>query len=492
MSIFDYELVNRSNSVTEVDRLKQKFVGNPKIETGIFEDGLSRFQLNTFDGNTEIINTGLLEEMPEFTFSVDYTDGPGTLWQDMLQEFMENDLFNIINAIGAANSNNGWKNIMQGGSWTKKVYNGYNPGSISLKFKVFTDDNLGQTSAQTWIDRLNKYAAISNKNSFSFNQAFKNIESGLGNVKGSTSKLVQEFMKLMNKDNAKAEEENNKSDEEEMIDKAKEKHDKCEQKIQDLRAVKFFNRLDGTTSRHEFSTKEKGYKYLYFTVNCSTRKDSGNDQFQLIITLYGNRRDNDSDNNLNYQDKTDWYDYDEYNIQTAIDKISELVKDQTGSNVYADLIKKAYEKALKEIDALYAEPTKPNNNMQRHLDKLAAVKSVLDNGNKALNTAIKKYGPNRVADTFNKQNSFGAKLWYLHLYSGTIFKKATPLIVYVSDWSVKRSEEANLDGPYYYEFNITCNLDQTYSRAQWYRVLETDITNGANWGKQKESQQMQR
>ena len=53
-----------------------------------------------------------------------------------------------------------------------------------------------------------------------------------------------------------------------------------------------------------------------------------------------------------------------------------------------------------------------------------------------------------------------------------------PLIVYISDWEAKYSEEAGPGGkPLYCDFKITCCLDQIYSRAQWYRVLAPGVKN---------------
>ena len=204
MAIYDYETLHGFDPAS-VDpdkyRLKRKFSGNPKVAEYQCEYGLSQFKLKTFDGDTAIECVGVLEEMPEFSFTVDYTDGPGVLWQDMLQQFMTNDLFNLVNAIGSASTGSGWKNLLQGGSWTKKIYNGYNPGTIPLKFKIFSADSLRQSTPQHWIDCLSKYAAISNKNTFTFEQAGTNIFTGLSNVSGTSKKAVSETIKILNKDN---------------------------------------------------------------------------------------------------------------------------------------------------------------------------------------------------------------------------------------------------------------------------------------------------
>ena len=171
MAIYDYETLQETDP-TEMERLKKKFAGNPPVNDSNY--GLSRFQLTTYDGEVPVNLIGVLEELPEFTFNIEYSDGPGTLWQDMLQQFTSNDLFNTINAIGAATGTS-WTNFVKAGSWTKKIYNGYNPGSIDLKFKIFTADTLGQTLPNDWINGLRKYASISAKNQFDFAGALKNV-----------------------------------------------------------------------------------------------------------------------------------------------------------------------------------------------------------------------------------------------------------------------------------------------------------------------------
>lgn len=478
MAIYDYEVLPGflpSSVDQDKYRLKRKFAGNPKNPIPECEYGLSRFQLNTFDENTEIICKGVLEEMPEISFSVDYTDGPGTLWQDMLQQFMSNDLFNLVNAIGSANTGGEWTNLLNGGSWTKKIYNGYNPGTIQLKFKIFTADTLYQTPALDWIKYLSRYAAISNKNTFTFERARKNITSGLNNVSQTSYDMASEHLRLANKDNEKSKQEN-KSVIEEDVDKAKKDRDEFLRYIAALSSTKvnFLNQ----TKVIDFGKTEGGIPssqgYYKFSYNTEEKK-------LYLVTFKGGsepgKQDDHGDAELKNETKMDF---------------DNLIDELTGKVINYDdhkkVIKSEYEKAQKAAEEWQNPPAKTDD-MSKVIDKWKEGEQAVRKGMNALGSLVKKYGPLRVADTFNRQNSFGAKLWYLHIYSGTIFKKKTPLIVYISDWSVKRSEESNSNGPYYYEFSITCNLDQTYSRAQWYRVLETDITNGANWGKKKDSLQ---
>ena len=79
-------------------------------------------------------------------------------------------------------------------------------------------------------------------------------------------------------------------------------------------------------------------------------------------------------------------------------------------------------------------------------------------------------GLNRVTNSSNTKNYYGAKLWYLKLLPG-IFKK--PLIVYISNWGVTYSKEINPDThePIWVEFTVTCEMDQIASAPVWMRYI---------------------
>ena len=75
-------------------------------------------------------------------------------------------------------------------------------------------------------------------------------------------------------------------------------------------------------------------------------------------------------------------------------------------------------------------------------------------------------GLNRVTNSSNTKNYYGAKLWYLKLLPG-IFKN--PLIVYISNWGVTYSKEINPDThePIWVDFTVNCEMDQIASAPVW-------------------------
>ena len=102
------------------------------------------------------------------------------------------------------------------------------------------------------------------------------------------------------------------------------------------------------------------------------------------------------------------------------------------------------------------------------------IDKIIDGVGGGLETAIngvagqltERDGLNRVINSSNTKNYYGAKLWYLKLLPG-IFKK--PLIVYISNWGVTYSKEINPDThePIWVDFTVNCEMDQIASAPVW-------------------------
>ena len=156
--------------------------------------GLSHFILSTSyidsSGKPAMIQLhGLLSEMPEISFTVNYEEGPGSEWQDILANFTANDLISVFNAIGAKGDN--FRNIVKSGTWTKQVYAGYSPSTIPLKFRLYTRDLLGQSSPEMWKLWLSKFATIDSKNEFTVDRSLQNILGSVVNAYNSGEKTAE-------------------------------------------------------------------------------------------------------------------------------------------------------------------------------------------------------------------------------------------------------------------------------------------------------------
>ena len=464
----NYDILEGIKTMAIRDRMKQKFVGPSDANDN--KTGLSKFVLTTFDGDNPVQLVGLLDEMPEISFSVEYTDGPGAIWQDLLQEFMENGLFTLVNAIGSANFDESWKNLIHAGSWTKKVYNGYSPGAINLKFKIFSADTLGQSSAERWIEFLGKYAAISNKNEFSFSQAFENVQNGLKNMNSMGKDVGNEILRLKNSENATDAD----PDHEETYEESLSKKQKKEAEFYDVLSS-FKNKCSNVNI--EYTEKNQKYRSSY-NINI----DSNTNEITLETHAF---KFAGADNNISdkYENDTKLNEKTKEALKNAIEQLIDKTVPKKDAALRGKIKDDFHEKWRATMDALGLSQQKQKSGkihqLKEQYEKLGLYATHAGN---YMNTLVNKYGPRRVSYSFNRNNCFGAKLWYLNLYSKAIFDENTPLIVYISNWSFKRSEERNKSGHYYTEFSVTCNLDQTYSRAQWARVLSKNIIeNSKGW-----------
>ncbi len=97
-----------------------------------------------------------------------------------------------------------------------------------------------------------------------------------------------------------------------------------------------------------------------------------------------------------------------------------------------------------------------------------------NDGMKEIEQAIRKYntsGPgNDRAHAANQYKIFGANLFQLKIYP---FIYNSPLTVYIDSWSVTPSREWNTDmnDHYYYDFTISCTMDQVLSAKSWLKII---------------------
>ena len=461
------------------DAEKRNFAG-PKIEHDS-KTGLSHFILSTTDilsVRPEIIQLhGLLSDLPEISFTVNYEDGPGNEWQDILSNFMTNDLMAIFNTIGAKGA--GFKNIVKAGSWTKKVYAGYAPSTIPLKFRIYTRDTFGQSSAEMWKKYLIKFASINDGNKFRIDTAAKNIFSAIQTAYNSGEAVA-------NLANSSVSDFNNSTNVTAgQSDSDDEKYEKYMSKAMTVYALinavnealgeisknasadgifKIDMKLEkGDTERDGFLWLN-GYAPINFTASVTdTRAASANVEFGpeevgKIDTV-----------NFKANPDPDKIEFTNENLKKAfkkfIDKCSGL------SDEAKTKIKGTLEGAYSKNRLNQAFETKPPHEEKNNSEIHKLGKFLRNNADALGDVMVSKYGKNRVYETMNAENSLGEKLWHLNIYNNVIFKTTKPLVVYISEWSYKASEERDGNEPVYYDFEITCALDQVYSRTIWDKIL---------------------
>ena len=434
--------------------------------------GISKFYLVTPESKDNvIILTGLLNEMPEFSISVNYEDGPGATWQDNLMSFMTSDIMQMATMIGSANGS--FNNLLKMGTWTKKIYAGYKPGSISLNFRVYESDTLGQSSIKEWIYALNNYATIDSKNEFSIKSAFENIGHALHNMTQTgndvSSMMLKNFIKTDKKELSRREEFNER--EKEVVKQVS----TFNRKIVD--AIRNYNNNNqaNVTGNIAITTEAGGASENSAIVNLVVNYDlsipekgfRNNFSKNGIIKNIGSWKNPiANDDTLNTADPN--------SIKyITISEIFSKIRDNFGDNYITNEVIQGIEKEYNNItdDGF-------SNSLLSDKKALAiynALNTIADTADNTGNLLVAKYDDKRVFRNFNKDNGMGERLWHLVLYPDVFFSKENPLIVYISNWEIKYSEETSESGPIYCDFKITCNLDQIYSRAQWYKILAPKI-----------------
>ena len=458
------------------DTEKRNFAG-PKIEHDS-KTGLSHFTLSTTDilsVRPEIVQLhGLLSDLPEISFTVNYEDGPGNEWQDILSNFMTNDLMAIFNTIGAKGA--GFKNVVKAGSWTKKVYAGYAPSTIPLKFRIYTRDTFGQSSAEMWKKYLIKFASINDGNKFEIDTAAKNIFSAIKTaynsgeaVAGLANSSLSNFNNSTNTTTAG------------QSDSDDEKYEKYMSKAMTVYAqMNAVNEALGEISKNAsadgiFKIDMKiekgdsgifniGYAPINFTASVTDTRAAGDniefgpEKVGKIDTVDFNGNPDPNKIEFTYE-----------NLKNAF---KEFIDECSGLSDEAKIkIKGTLEGAYSKNRLKQAFETKPRHE-EKNNDEIHKLGKFLINNIDALgDVMVSKYGENRVYETMNAENSLGEKLWHLNIYNNVIFNTTKPLVVYISEWSYKASEERDGNEPVYYDFEITCALDQVYSRKTWYNIL---------------------
>lgn len=450
---------------------ERKFFKGPSREHDK-NTGLSHFILSTSyvdnTGKPAMIQLhGLLSEMPEISFTVNYEEGPGSEWQDILSKFAANDLISIFNAIGAKGDN--FTNIVKAGTWTKQVYAGYSPSTIPLKFRLYTRDLLGQSSPEMWKLWLSKFATIDSKNEFGVDTAVENILGSVINaynsgekVAGIANQTADNFQKHSSK------QEPNKTESQKNAEDAQ----TAMMKVYTIKNA--LNKYFADTIASVNNSKSK-WKISELNIYEESSFFGGDRVFYLKMKIT-------STNNAGYVEgektevgiassvtfMTNEYDVTKINIDQ--EKIEKAIKKTVGkvtedkddiNNIFSNNF-------YAGIKSCFDDTTLTSNNNEEN----SQISTFLSNTVNALgNVLTDKYGEYRVYEPMNRNNCLGEKLWNLNLFDNVIFNKAKPLVVYISSWSYKPSEEMDGNEHVYYDFEITCAMDQVYSRNTWFKTL---------------------
>ena len=504
-------------------------------DTDKYGIGSSIFHLVTYTNDTDantryVIGSGLLSELPEFSFSVKFNDGPGKATQDIIQQLFDNDLFKFINAAGSADSD--FVNTISIGTLTNEMYGGVETSDIPLKFRVYRENTLGQTSISLWKDILTKYAVPSSSNRITVENGVQNIMSAMKNAEGLGNDIIKIFLNSDDIGPAAEEDKGVKSSTQQQqainaeydegvkainqyaeailvqlgtvkqglisaFNYGQAKEDVGHIKINDiyykysmveqwnltsgLNAIK--SKIDDVTGQH-VKCIEIVVNYMYDTRQLP-------DEISLYIPLYTNNQDIIGDSNQELSYLSAWcvnYSKDQNTGKISItwnqskfdeqmtmfkDRIKKITRGSEPAhlNKFVDDLKTAIGKATfdRYEDPIKKDRAKLVENIEKVKGQITQVGGMAD---KIQKIGEKRFGLYRAAGELNKKNGLGEKLWELYIYNNFLFKDATPLTVYIKDWEIVDSKECTELGPVYADISITCSLDQDYSTNQWINLLD--------------------
>lgn len=461
--------------------------------------GPNYFELSTYDREGKLVKmSGILEELPTFGLSTNWeASAMGTLG-DQLKDFFMSDLFAGVSEL--FNSNN--VNQISIDEWTSRMYSGTEMPTISLKFKIFKENGLGQTPAKVWIANLIKHATISSGNKLSAATMLDNIADALS--KGAYDNGGEAFMTMIYGNGKKDDDLVNATEMAIISDILVEKMPSIVATTRTEMILELNNASKSNALLSEINNKKinalNTANIIFSGINTSTAKGNGGDG--AIMNEVNGQMYNVVDKSSTFSKSAeDYNDSDEYDMVfywakkdggsssegidgfmdmdkrcIDVDKAIDAVKDEDsdwgkGNNdnkvLYADFIESFFRRVLNKANQVISEHSfdedkKAYKELMKNSGVIQTVQSMME----------RKYGS--VDRT--KNNTMGSNLWRLKLYS-FIFKE--PLNVCITNWTVTPSKEMFGYQHAYFDFVIECKFDQVPAMKRWkYYLGHSDSDNG--------------
>ena len=435
--------------------------------------GNNCFHLRTIDDNKNVITmTGILKEMPSFGLSTEWTEAPRATFGKKIQEFFMSDLVNTASFL------NGGVNTTQllNDEWSSRMYAGTTNKDLTLNFRIYPQNTLGQTDPNTWLENLSKYATSSGASTLNLTTLEENIKNTLSAAKSEGNKIGTELNNLRTNTESDAESEHNQKERKERIYRIDTRIEEfLTNAINDVKPV-FINTMAGqkiedwTGSKAE---KKQAILDIETIINGVKIEITSNEN-------YSSADDVELDDNVPFKFHFEWAQrnggsseetvdaktFDTTTCQLDVDSIIDgLTEDSdwedenqqvVGMNHVRDYFRAVLENINKQIrdgnldfDANF-ENIKTNHSALVELEK----------------TLASKYA---TEDRWNEVDFLAARLWQLDIFR-FIFKK--PIIVAITDWKVTPSLEMMGSQHAYYDFSITCRPDQIKSLPRWKDIIK--------------------
>lgn len=434
--------------------------------------GNNCFHLRTIDDNKNVITlTGILKEMPSFGLSTEWTEAPRATFGKKIQEFFMSDLVNTASFLsGGVNTTQ-----LLNDEWSSRMYAGTTNKDITLNFRIYPQNILGQTDPSTWLETLSKYATSSGASTLNLGTLEENIKNTLSALKDEGNKIGTELSNLSSNTDGDAETEHNQKERKERIYRIDTRIEEFLKKaIENVKPV-FINTMKG--QKIDDWTGEKEDKKLVSTdietiLNGVTIEITSNKN-------YSSADDVELDNAVPFKFKIEWKQrgsgsaweiidaktFDTTTCQLDVDSVIGGLtengdwKDDDQDVFGMDHVREYFRAVLNNINKQIIEG---NLNFDATFENLKSNHSALEKLEKSL---ASKYA---TEDRWSNVDFLAARLWQLDIFR-FIFKK--PIIVAITDWKVTPSLEMMGSQHAYYDFSITCRPDQIKSLPRWKDVI---------------------
>ena len=434
--------------------------------------GNNCFHLRTIDDNKNVITlTGILKEMPSFGLSTEWTEAPRATFGKKIQEFFMSDLVNTASFLSGAENTTQLLND----EWSSRMYAGTTNKDITLNFRIYPQNTLGQTDPNTWLLNLSKYATTSGASTLNLGTLEENIKNTLSALKDKGNEAATPLTNFITKTEGDTNSDHNQKERKERIYRI------------DTRIEEFLNKAINEEKNLLISSM-KGQKIDDWTGKLKDKKLVKTDietilnGFKIEITSnenYSSADDVELDNAVPFKFKIEWKQrgsgsaweiidektFDTTTCQLDVDSIiggltengdwEDDDQDVFGMDHVRDYFRAVLENINKQI-------IEGNLNFDATFENLKSNHSALEKLEKSL---ASKYA---TEDRWSNVDFLAARLWQLDIFR-FIFKK--PIIVAITDWKVTPSLEMMGSQHAYYDFSITCRPDQVKSLPRWKDVI---------------------
>lgn len=434
--------------------------------------GNNCFHLRTIDDNKNVITlTGILKEMPSFGLSTEWSEAPRATFGKKIQEFFMSDLVNTASFLSGAENTTQLLND----EWSSRMYAGTTNKDITLNFRIYPQNTLGQTDPNTWLLNLSKYATTSGASTLNLGTLEENIKNTLSALKDKGNEAATPLTNFITKTEGDTNSDHNQKERKERIYRI------------DTRIEEFLNKAINEEKNLLISSM-KGQKIDDWTGKLKDKKLVKTDietilnGFKIEITSnenYSSADDVELDNAVPFKFKIEWKQrgsgsaweiidektFDTTTCQLDVDSIiggltengdwEDDDQDVFGMDHVRDYFRAVLENINKQI-------IEGNLNFDATFENLKSNHSALEKLEKSL---ASKYA---TEDRWSNVDFLAARLWQLDIFR-FIFKK--PIIVAITDWKVTPSLEMMGSQHAYYDFSITCRPDQVKSLPRWKDVI---------------------